>query len=144
MDVTLKADNVLEELRKAPDKLLEAFRAAVFIVAQDVMDRAVEDAPKLSGQLRASRFVSRTWPVQAGFSAPYAAAVHELPAAHTSGRSKYLAANLVPPGYESALAAAVARCAQDGTTLATAPARHPTKGNPGRRARRPARRKARR
>jgi hypothetical protein len=132
MNVELRGTaEIAKALDDAAARMAEAFRVGCFVAAQSVMDHAVKLTPKATGRLRGSAFVARTWPVEMGFAAPYAGAVHEIAARHPIGQSKFLAAALVPPGNVDVLARATADAIEGRTTLATAPTRYRTEGDPG-------------
>lgn len=68
-------DAAVAETAKQARRHVEAFRAAEFAAASDILEEIVPLAPRLTGELQASSFVTRE-PVEAGFAAEHAAAVH--------------------------------------------------------------------
>lgn len=109
----------LEKQRQRHD---DAFRAAEFVVAGELLSELLPGVPVASGELRESRYVTRTWPVQAGFAAEHAIPVHEL-GAHKKYLQRPMSAS------SSSVPARVARLipgfVAGGVTLATAPTSHP-------------------
>jgi hypothetical protein len=100
----------------------DAFRAAEFVVAGDLLSELLPGIPVATGELRDSRFLTRTSPVQAGFAAEHATVVHEV-----GEHKKYLqrpmsqASSSVP----DRIARLIPGFVKAGTTLATAKTDHP-------------------
>lgn len=115
-------DAVLEGFRTAVARLRAAFLAAQYTVSADIADDAVANAPKKTGQLRESVFLTRTEPVRIGFGARHAAITHE-----TGPRKKFLQRAMSDASSRSRarLAALTMQYAQGGTTLSSVPGRHP-------------------
>jgi hypothetical protein len=128
-------DKVLTETQKATRRFVDAFDAAMFVVAGDILSDLLPQVPRKSGALQDSRFVSRTRPVEAGFGARHATVVHEV-----GPHKKYLQrpVSQASSSVAARVAALVPRFAEAGTTLATAPSKHPA--TPKTTASRPARR----
>ncbi len=105
----------------AVTRFRHAFQAAVFVDATTIATTAADNAPKKSGELRSSVYVTRTMPVQIGFSARHAAITHE-----TGPRKKYLqrASSAATARARARVALLTAELARTGTTLQTAPAKH--------------------
>lgn len=112
-------DAAIANVTKATRRFRDAFEAATFVVAGDVLAGLMPGVPRKSGALQESAFVTRAMPAEMGFAAEYAAAVHEVgphrkylqrPVSSASGTVADRVARLVP-GY-----------AEAGTTLASAPA----------------------
>lgn len=120
-------------LEDASRRGVEAMRATMFRLAQRFLDIADPLVPRRSGRLWASRYAARTWPVEAGLSADYAAAVEELHEPHANGQWKAITtalAKLANEG-ETGLQREFAEAFERGETLSSAPARHPTTGAGG-------------
>ena len=111
------------QMAVAAQRFVDAFEAAEFAVASDVLTDLLPEVPRQTGALAASAAVTRTMPVEIVFGAPYAAAVHER-----GSRRKWLQRPFSQAS--SSLAARVAQrtalFVESGTTLATVPAQHPT------------------
>lgn len=127
-DSTARA--ALDEARRRGPAAMEA---AMFLRAQAFLDLASPLVPRLKGTLWASRYATRTSPVEAGFSAPYAALVEEKHEHHTNGQWKYAStalAQMVNQG-SAQLERDFALAFDSRMTLASAPARHPERPSPG-------------
>ena len=124
--ITLDVEGLAQsraQMAALSQRFVDAFEAAEFAVASDVLTDLLPGVPRQTGALVDSRAVTRTMPVEIVFGASYSAAVHER------GRQrKYL-----QRPFSQASASLAARVAQrtslfveSGTTLATVPAQHPT------------------
>lgn len=135
MNLTIAFDDATARaaLEKAATRAPAAMQAAMFRRGQDLLDLAVPLTPSRSGRLRASRYCTRTDPVETGFSAPYAAAVHEKNVAHPVGQWKFHETALLKIESQgiTPLEQHFAEAFERGETLASAPARHPEQGNGG-------------
>jgi hypothetical protein len=113
-------DAAVVNTAKAAKRFRDAFEAATFVVAGDVLAALMPGVPRKSGALQESAFVTRTMPAEAGFAAAHAAAVHEV-----GPHRKYLQRPVTAA--EGTVAGRIARLvpgfAEAGTTLATAPAK---------------------
>jgi hypothetical protein len=125
LDLDVRATGISETQRALEEsrrRHLAAFRAAEFIVAGDMLAEIVPTVPRLTGALADSGYVTRTWPVQAGFAARHALVQHE-----TGPHRKYLQRPM--SRMSSSVAARIARVLPElerrGATLETAPARFP-------------------
>jgi hypothetical protein len=104
-------------------RFVDAFEAAEFSVASDILTELLPEVPRQTGALVASRAVTRTMPVQIVFGADYAAAQHER------GRQrKWLQRpfSQASSSMASRVAQRTALFVESGTTLASVPAQHPT------------------
>lgn len=118
-----------ETLREEGRRFARAWPAAAFAEASQLMTETLPDVPRRTGELRESRYVSRTDPVEAGFGADYAALVHEMAVSHPIGRWKFLQSKLNErsAGMVERMAERLAAYAAGGITLSTVPAIHPTR-----------------
>lgn len=113
-------DVVAAEAAKAAKRFRDAFEAANFVVASEVLADLMPGVPRKSGALQESAFVTRAMPAEAGFAADYAAAVHEV-----GPHRKYLQrpVSAAQSTVADRVARLVPRFADAGVTLATAPAK---------------------
>ncbi len=126
MFVDVKQTGVKEAqagIAKAMRRYVDAFDAANFVFAGDVMAELLPGVPEETGELKESRFVTRTAPVSAGFASAHATAAHEL-----GKHRKYLQrpTSQAASSARARIGALTQRFAEAGTTLASAPAKHPT------------------
>lgn len=100
----------------------DAFAAAEFVVAGDLLTELLPGIPVATGELRDSRFLTRASPAQAGFAAEHALVVHEV-----GEHAKYLQRPMssLSSSIPDRIARILPRFAQAGVTLATAPTDHP-------------------
>lgn len=100
----------------------EAFKAAEFAVAGELLTELLPGIPVQTGALRDSRFVTRTSPAQAGFAAEHALVVHEV-----GEHKKYLQRPMssLSSSIPDRMARLLPRFVEAGVTLATAPTDHP-------------------
>ena len=127
-------DEVLTATQKATRRYVDAFEAAVFVAAGNILTELTPGVPFKTGELRDSDFVTRTMPVDAGFSAGHAAAAHEV-----GPQKKFLQRPMSAAASTTTkrIAALVPGFAERGVTLATAPATHPEHPGTARARRRP-------
>jgi hypothetical protein len=87
-------NDVLRELTKVTKTVTADALEGAHGVGKDLLERAKENCPVATGNLRSSGYVHVLgYEVTIGFDAPYAAAVHEnLSSNHTSGQAKFLEA----------------------------------------------------
>lgn len=111
---------------------LDAFVGAFYLFASTVITTAMRLTPYLTGYLRASRYIQRpikgiVFKFQAGFGAPYAAAVHERQAKHATGEWKFLATALAfhDSSKDRMIAATTARLWKAGQGIGDVPVIHP-------------------
>jgi len=100
----------------------EAFKAAEFVVAGELLSELLPGVPFATGELRDSRFVTRTSPAQAGFAAEHALVVHEV-----GEHKKFLQRPMstLSSSVPDRIARLLPRFVEAGMTLATAPTDHP-------------------
>jgi hypothetical protein len=100
----------------------DAFRAAEFVVAGELLTELLPGVPFATGELRDSRFVTRASPAQAGFAAEHALVTHEV-----GQHKKYLQRPMstLSSSVPDRIARHLPRFVEAGTTLATAPTQHP-------------------
>lgn len=124
LDVNVRGQKeALEAVAKATKRHADAFAAAVFVVASEVLSELLPQVPRRTGELVESRFVTRTSPVEVGFGAPHALAAHELGADRKFlQRPTSQSASTVP----SRIARVLPRLLEAGATLQSVPAQHPT------------------
>lgn len=137
---------VLTGSRQAADRIRQhrvqhenAYRAAVYLFAQEVVSTAQKLCPVDTGFLRKSRFVRRPevdadrFEIECGFSAPYAMTVHETHRRYAVGEWKFLqtAINHHAPRALDRIAALTAAAAKAGLTPEKVPAVHPTEPTAG-------------
>lgn len=101
-----------------------AFAGAVYLYASQVITLAMRRTPVLTGYLRRSRWVQHPevnpygmFSITCGFSAPYAAAVHNRWARHPTGEWKFLSSAIadLQPTMGATLARTMNRLIKDGS-----------------------------
>jgi hypothetical protein len=125
-------DDVLTRSERATKSFVDAFHAAMFVVAGDILSELLPGVPFKTGALRDSRWIPRAAPTAIEFSAPHAASAHEL-----GSKKKFLqrAVSEASGSVTDRVAALVPRFAASNTTVSTAPTSHPTRPSGGGRAR---------
>ena len=127
LDFTIDDTSMRKVLEQAPKRGTDAWHAAMFRRAQDLLDIAKPLTPFRRGTLWASRVATRTAPVEVAFTAPHAIPVHERHAAHAAGQWKFLETAM--QRLRSQGAGPLARYFEEGfkrgDTLASVAARHP-------------------
>lgn len=128
------ADKLGQMLAKHLERSRAAFLGATYLHGTLVITAAMRLTPVLTGWLRRSRWLARpsTTPVAfaipAGFSAPYAAAVHFRDAQHPTGQAMFLQAAIDAhaPTASAFIARETLRLWRSGATIERVPAVHPS------------------
>jgi hypothetical protein len=97
-----------------------AAQAACYTAATEIMEKAVELVPVLTGETRASAFVMRSNPVKYGFAHWLSQILHEMPFKHAGGKQwKFLSTPLndAMAGLPARLAELTERYALDKITI---------------------------
>lgn len=131
LDGTKAAVERIRALRKTNE---DAYRAALYMFAQEVMGTALKLCPVDTGFLRKSRYVERPtshgdrFDLTMGFSAPYALAVHEMHRRYVVGEWKFLQSAIAhhAPRALDRIAALTKQAADGHLTASSVPAIHPT------------------
>lgn len=127
LDFTIDDAAMRKVLEQAPKRGADAWHAAMFRRAQDLLDLAQPMVPFRRGRLWSSRVATRTTPVEVAFTAPHAIPVHERHAQHARGEWKFLekAMQRLSSQGNSPLARYFSEGFKRGDTLASVAARHP-------------------
>jgi hypothetical protein len=125
LQVKVNTADMLALLQRADRRATDALEAAQFRLAGEALERAGPHTPFKTGALRASRAQRRTRPIEAAFTAPYAAVVHDRQSVHAIGKWKYLEAGLAELDPQGRLVELWRDCFARGMTLQTAPALFP-------------------
>lgn len=127
LEIALDDARMQKVLAEAPKRGAEAWKAAHFLWAQDLLDIAEPLTPFRRGRLWGSRVATRSDPVEVAMTAEHAIPVHERNALHARGQWKYLeiAMQRLRARGTSSLARYFETAFKRGDTLASVPARHP-------------------